>query len=518
MAAAKKRAGSKAVVKKTAVRKSIPPKSTAKKKAVKKKAVQKKVVKKAAVKKVAVKKVAVKKAVAKKTAAKKKVVSKRAPSKTTTSKQRGGEVVKSSVTSTKSLKSSSVQASIPPGFAGTPVPQKERPPVVPVGVAERKSGSVVESQSVWNHLETVAEKVKQPPVEENQQHSKPRTLIEEVAMKQEREETVFKLRKAHPKEEVVVEETHLPGAKLSNAHVEIPAYLSIWSGQETQNNENSNEHIQQAVEFDAAEMEAERSTPRSVRQPVMGASMESTASYSLLEPHSSMLAAVHTVASHSVESNNAEVETIEPPSVESQSPASQYDTSSDNASPEVMIAGAGYENTNSESKVSQSEQKIEATDREEVPPMASIASNEQQQDDQSEAEIAVSAEEVQEADDPHFDAALDKIAGTRSESSQSVQRREAIRHFTEGVVKKRTQRRNQVSSTAPGLTQDSVLSKTSTQPEESNVAVEGVGEGVYNLLSNGVKGVLNIGRYSAMGLKYGIQDSKAAIGKITSKE
>ena len=81
-------------------------------------------------------------------------------------------------------------------------------------------------------------------------------------------------------------------------------------------------------------------------------------------------------------------------------------------------------------------------------------------------------------------------------------------------MSQKRQRRNRVEPGAPGVV---VPQPPSAKVEDRSVAVENLGGGVLNLFTNGVKGVLNIGRYSAAGVKYGLQDSKSALKNLTSK-
>ncbi len=135
----------------------------------------------------------------------------------------------------------------------------------------------------------------------------------------------------------------------------------------------------------------------------------------------------------------------------------------------------------------------------------------------AEIHAAVGEDGVEEEagdEDPHFDEALDKISGTRTDDSQAAQRREAIRHFTESAAKKRHQRRNHVGKGAPAIVGGL---PPSAGPKDARVEVETLGGGILHLLSNGVKGVASFGRYSLLGLKFGLKDSKSALGKLTSK-
>ncbi|MBT7306713.1 MAG: hypothetical protein HN842_00760 [Gammaproteobacteria bacterium] len=497
-----KRGAAEKVVKKTVQKSAAPKKKVAKKTVVKKKAVTKKAVTKKSVKK---------KAANKRVVAKKQTVSsqKRVSSqKVSSQKKRGSGMVNKTVASVRGKGLSPIHPSIPPGFAGAEAPRVIPPPVEPVHEATERSGGYNGPESHWNQLEAAENIVNEVHIEP--EVVEPPSLLQQVAMQQNMAKNSHRgVYKAYPKEQEPEEVEVDQGEATPNPPSGLAEYLAIWSAEYDQPQSMDNDRDEQldspASETPSPHFERvdEPETP-----PVMSPTMESTAPLSMMEPHSAMLDAVQAVAAQSPSTIEVEVAATATeawePSVPEQAVPVELESEPE---PELMAEP--------ELMVDQEEEETMSQVEHEIPPMAVMAESHSSKGDFSEEIHAAAVEES----NPHFDEALDKVTGTRSGDSLAAQRREAIRHFTEGAAQKRTEKRNQVDTGAPGV----VAAAPSAAPvskavEAQKVEVEGLGGGMVNLLSGGVKGVLNFGRYSALGLKFGLQDSKAALGKLSSKK
>lgn len=478
--------------------------------AVKKKSVKKKV---AAKKTVATKKKVVSK---KKRTVKKKVATKKRAAKKTAKSSKVTPVAKRSVAG-KGV--SPIAPAIPPGFQGKVEEAPPLEPVVPTQQAARKTSALNGPASVWSNLDPI--KPKQPIIEEPQpvavKVEEPEvepTLIERAIMEgQLDEKRPFAIQPRFSKPETV-EEAHeevVVPAAASKERGDLSDYLSIWGGQPRPERRAVVEQmmIEAAPESDesapvpAAEISAEAEvavqpvTPPAVEQEVEQTEPEMETA-SPLASRTSMLDAVHAVATQA----------------EQQAPAESLVVESEaEAVTSEPIAPATSHTEKVAEVIRMIEQEEVAVEEEAVAPQAATEDH-PKGDFSVEIQAAVESDDEEEIDDPHFNDALDKITGTRADDSQAVQRREAIRHFTESAARNRAERRSRVATGAPaivgGLPSNGI-------PKESRVEVESLGGGILHLLTSGVKGVTSFGRYSLMGLKYGLEDSKSALGKITAK-
>ncbi len=475
----------------------------------------------------AVKKKAVtkKKSVAKKRATKKKVVAKKkvAVKKNTASKKKSRTAAKKTEQvkrvpkpSVRTQGAGSIAPAIPPGFQG----QEEKAvlePFVPVHQATKRTSAVnTPPVSHWNTLEPMVpppkvEEVVEEPVEE-MEPPVPTTLIEQVLMESRMEsKRPFAIQPRFIKPAEVEEVVEAPVAPRASAQrkTEISEYLSVWGGQPQPERQAVVEEMMVA----AASSETQQDSV-AVTEPVVAAESEPTTPApraeepaaeavattmipveeevaSPLASRTSMLDAVHAVATQA----------------EQQSAVSETDESSERMAQEVN-------HTDQVAEVIRmiEEEETFVTDQEET--LKSATEADPKGDFSAEIQAAVEEDELDEMDDPHFNEALDKIAGTRADDSQAVQRREAIRHFTESAARKRKERRNRVATGAPSIIGGL---PASTAPKDTRVEVESLGGGILHLLASGARGVASFGRYSLMGVKYGLKDSKSALGKLTSR-
>jgi hypothetical protein len=498
----------------------------------------------------------VKKSVKKKTAAKKKVAVKKAAatkkrvknktSSVTNSRKKADspqqQVIKMSKASVRKKGISPVQAQIPPGFqSGVSTTVEEEPPrPEPVlHEAKQRTHPYATPSSHWSHLEPAEPQPKHEIVVEVEEVT-PLTLIEQVLLdsEQTKDEThPFNLQPRFQKNEIIeedMEEQTVTAIASASRATMASDYLGLWSGErETFEPELSAAEVMVASTTVAeAPAEAEQAVPvMDVAEEIPEETEDEEVAESVailpeeeLQPLPAFFApqpeeeAEEEDVLPQLPENGPEsflVEPVEKPRTSMLDAVHALATEAARKEVEPKIEQAEAEPEESEpshtEQVAEAIRMIEEEDAASVEEQAAatVADEPSVDTDAPEEESERDSEET-----PHFDEALDKIAGTRSGDTLSAQRREAIRHFTDTKVSQKRQRRNRVEPGAPGVV---VPQPPSAKVEDRSVAVENLGGGVLNLFTNGVKGVLNIGRYSAAGVKYGLQDSKSALKNLTSK-
>lgn len=487
-----------------------------------------------AVKKKSVKKKATKKrtvAVKKKSVAKKKVVAKKKRAANARKKVRStaDQGVKMAKPSVRAKKSSAVVPAIPPGFQGQQQEEIVLEPVAPSREASRQETRHAKP-SLWSHLEPVrpAIEVEETPVEAPTvagaaEPEPPLSLIEQAILESQQENHhpfAIQPKHASPVEEVDEEPEAIAPSIKRTSKVGLSAYLSLWQEQprperravvdqlmvDASDEEPANKVVDEVAEV-AVEPPVVEALAVETAEPAVAVTPETEIEKgSPLATRTSMLDAVHAVATQAAaQEEQLQAAATETPIVENEKEVPPKAGAQPSHTEQVAEVIRMIE----QEEMKTEEEKVAA---EEAPQPAMEAAP--KGDFSAEIQAAADEEDDEEIDDPHFNDALDKIAGTRSEDTAAAQRREAIRHFTESAAKKRADRRNRVATGAPAVVGGL---PPSMHPRETKVEVESLGGGILHLLGNGVKGIASLGRYSMMGFKYGLEDSKNALGKITSK-
>lgn len=459
--------------------------------------------------------------------------------------------------------SRSIAPTVPPGFQG----KTEEPvltPFVPQHQAVRKDQISSAPTSFWNRLEPPAPAV--APVEEVEEAVEvsepetvvPKSLIEQVLMENSEQARPFAIQprftrpdKIDPQTEeesvVVVAQARRQGRQ------EMSQFLSIWGkpprperqavvqqmmvDASTQQEKRLTTQPEEAAVQTATKVVAEQRRTDSGMPPLAESNQpeavttETVASEPALSvPPSSMAEAVKeaAVAEPAAEqppvadppvttSTTSMLDAVQAVATQARKQMEKAETKGGEQRGETDIRAEDAVDNRATDQVAEVIEMIEREDNQGAEVAAVTPKQAMEAGDKEEFTEALQAveEESEQQEDPHFNEALDKITGTRATDSDAAQRREAIRHFTASAARKRAERRSRVATGAPAIVDGMPPSGI---PRDKSVEVETLGGGVLNLLSNGVKGVASIGRYSLMGLKYGLADSKSALGKITSKE
>lgn len=467
-----------------------------------------------------------------------------------------------------------IQAQIPPGFQGEQYEESVEEVVLDIEVheAQQRPDPYRSPESLWNHLEPAKPQPK-TEIHIEVEVPVPPTLIEQVLMESAEDSTspyVIQPRFSRTAviDEVVEERRQTAMATTASSHLQ--AYHNLWTGEDTAveqgasaeelmlaatdktdevepvsvapapveqtitaveevSAEPAQAEVEELVDEPAQNVEVDELQPlpaffenRTLEQEIEAAEDEpvevadtavqeervtppppaarESIKPSIFEPadkpKTSMLDAVHALATETVREQPSETVTEE-------------------EEPQALDAAPSTRHTE---QVAEAIRMIEEAD---LPLEEQAAASAVEMAAAEQASLAVAQLEdekdgdMSDEENPHFDDALDKIAGTSRDDTISAQRREAIRHFTENKSKQRTQRRNQVETGAPGVVSPQPPSVKGGVAEK--VEMETLGGGVVNLVKSGVQGLFNIGHYSAAGVKYGLKDSKSALKKITSK-